>query len=159
MDEKDEALIRVLERKAGLSSRTLSSMTGLPISTVHRRIQKLERSGVILGYKALIDHEKTTRPIGVLLLVNLAETTPGKGHIPKKDTLNNLRTFEENEEIIEVQGFGFDLVIRARTQSLKKMSAFIEELRSIEGVEELSSAIITDETTMPPPTYLRKSAP
>jgi len=157
MDEKDEAIIRILARQAGLSSRALSKMTGLPISTVHRRIQRLKREGVITGYKALINYGKTKKPIGALLLVNLAEVVPNKGHIPKKDIIANFRKFEEIEEIIEVQVFNFDLVIKARLQSLKKLSAFIEELRSIEGIEELSSAIITEETILPPPPVFKKS--
>ena len=155
MDEKDKAIIRVLERKAGLSSRSLSKMVSLPISTVHRRVKKLEREGVIIGYKALINYEKTTRPIGAFLLINLAEVIPGRGHIPKRDIINSMRKFEEIEEIIEVQATNFDLAVRARFQSLRKLSAFIEELRSMEGIEETSSAIITEETILPPTPFMR----
>ncbi|MCK4953399.1 Lrp/AsnC family transcriptional regulator [Candidatus Bathyarchaeota archaeon] len=151
MNEKDEAIIRVLGRRSGLSSRALSKMLNIPISTVHRRIKKLEQEGTILGYKALINFEKTTWPIGALLLINLAETILGKGHIPKKDVLRSLRNFREIEEIIEVQAVDFDLVIRARFQSLRKLSDFIEELRYVEGIEEASSAIITEEAVLPPP--------
>jgi DNA-binding Lrp family transcriptional regulator len=155
LDEKDEAIIGVLERKAGFSSRSLSRMVGLPISTVHRRVRKLEREGVIIGYKALINYEKTTRPIGAFLLINLAEVIPGRGHIPKKDIINAMGKFEEIEEIIEVQAVHFDLAVRARFQSLRKLSAFIEELRSMEGIEETSSAIITEETILPPTLFVR----
>jgi len=155
LDEKDKAIIRVLERKAGLSSRSLSKMVSLPISTVHRRVKKLEREGVIIGYKALINYEKTTRPIGAFLLINLAEVIPGRGHIPKRDIINSMRKFEEIEEIIEVQATNFDLAVRARFQSLRKLSAFIEELRSMEGIEETSSAIITEETILPPTPFMR----
>jgi Lrp/AsnC family leucine-responsive transcriptional regulator len=157
LDKKDEALVRVLERKAGLSSRTLSKMVGLPISTVHRRVKKMEREGIIKGYKAIIDYEKTTRPIGALLLVNLEEVVPGKGHIPKKDIVKSFRKFEEIEEVIDVQAYQFDLVIRVRLKSLGMLSAFIEELRSTEGIQEISSAIITEETVLPPPIYIRRS--
>jgi len=150
LDEKDEAIIRVLERKAGLTSRSLSKIVGLPVSTAHRRVKKLEREGIIIGYKALVNYEKTTRPIGALLLVNLGEHIPGVGHIPKEDIIAALRKFEEIEEITEVQTSDFDLVIKARLPSLKKLSALIEELRSIEGVEETSSAIIVEETVLPP---------
>ena len=156
MDEKDEAIIRVLERKARLSSRSLSKLVGLPISTVHRRIQKLEREGVIVGYKALINYEKTNKPISALLLVNLAEVIPGKGHIPKKQIIKSLEKFEEVEEIIEVQAFSFDFIVKARMQSLRRLSAIIEELRSTEGIEEISSAIITEETVLPPPILFKK---
>ena len=151
MDEKDEAIIRVLERRSGLSSRALSNLLDIPISTVHRRVRKLEQKGVITGYKALINYEKTTRPIGALLLINLEEVIPGKGHIPKKNILRSLRSFDEIEGIVEVQAADFDLVVKARFKSLKKLSEFVEELRGVEGIEETSSAIITEETVLPPP--------
>lgn len=150
MDEKDESILRIIERKSGLSSRALSNMLGIPISTVHRRIKKMERDGVIRGYKALLDYEKTVRPIGSLLLVDFAEVIPGRGNIPKVKILDALKKFEEIEEIIEVQAANFDLVVRARFKSLRKLSEFIEELRYVEGIEETSSAIITDETILPP---------
>jgi len=151
LDKKNEAIIRILSRKAGLSSRTLSKMLKMPISTVHRRIKKLEREGIIQGYKAIINFEKTLWPIGTLLMVNLAEVIPGKGHIPKKDILQSLSRFNEIEEIIEVQAAGFDLIIKARFESLKEQSNFVEELRCIEGIEEISSAIIIEEKLLPVP--------
>ena len=151
MNEKDEAIIRIIGRRSGLSSRALSKIIGIPISTVHRRIKKLEQDGIIKGYRALIDYEKTSWPIGALLQIDLAEVIPGKGHISKKVIVNTLRKFDEIEEIIEVQAADFDLVARERFQSLKKLSEFIERLRSVEGIEETTSAIITDETFLPPP--------
>ena len=150
MDEKDESILRIIERKSGLSSRALSNMLGIPISTVHRRIKKMEKDGVIKGYKALLDYEKTVRPIGSLLLIDLAEIVPGIGNIPKAQILDALKKFEQIEEIIEVQAANFDLLVRARFRSLRKLSEFIEELRYVEGIEETSSAIITEETTLPP---------
>ena len=156
MDKKDEAIIRILERRAKLSSRSLSKLTGLPISTVHRRIRRLEQDGVITGYKALINYEKTSRPIGALLLINLAEVIPGRGHIPKNDIIDRLRGFEEIEEAIDVQASDFDLIVKARSENLKRLSALIEELRSIEGMEEISSAIMTEEIALPPPPTFSK---
>ena len=116
-----------------------------------RRIKRLEREGVITGYKALIDYEKTTWPIGALLLIDLAEAVPGKGPIPKRVILDSLRRFPEIEEIIEVQAAAFDLVVKARFPSLRTLSNFIEDLRSVEGIEETSSAIVTDEQVLSPP--------
>ncbi|HII86264.1 TPA: Lrp/AsnC family transcriptional regulator [Candidatus Bathyarchaeota archaeon] len=146
MDKKDEALVWILARHANLSSRALSKMTGLPLSTVHRRIKRLEREGVIIGYKAVIDYEKTTKPISALLLVDLPEGS-GEKHVPKNDLVAKFAKFEEIEEIIEVQAFNFDLILKARVCSLKRLSAFMEELRMIEGIEELASAIIVEEQT------------
>jgi DNA-binding Lrp family transcriptional regulator len=151
MDKKNEAIIRILSRKAGLSSRTLSKMLKIPVSTVHRRVKKLEHDGVIEGYKALVNFEKTPWPIGTLLMVNLAEVIPGKGHIPKKEVLRSLSRFNEIEEIIEVQATDFDLIITARFESLRAQSDFVEQLRSVDGIEEISSAIIIEEKILPVP--------
>ena len=63
MDEKDILILQVLEKNAKLSSRTVAARVRLPISTVHRRIRRLEQDGVIKGCKAIIDYEKTDRPI------------------------------------------------------------------------------------------------
>lgn len=151
MDDKDGSIIRVLGRRAGLSTRALAKMVNIHRSTVYRRVKKLEEKGIIVGYKAVINFEKTTWPIGALLLIDLSKAIPGKGPIPKKDVLRSLRNFDEIEEIIEVQAADFNLVVRARFRTFKKLSEFIEELTYIEGIGETFSAIITEETILPPP--------
>ena len=84
-------------------------------------------------------------------MVNLAEVIPGKGHIPKKDIVELLSHLKEIEEIIEVQAADFDLILKARFESLKDQSDFVEELRCIDGIEEISSAIIIEEKVLPVP--------
>ena len=155
MDDKDESIIRVVGRRSGLTSRKLSGMLNIPISTVHRRIKKFEDEGVIIGYKALIDYQKTSWPIGAFLLVDLMEVIPGKGHIPKSEIIETLSKFREVEEIVDVQAAEFDLVLRARFRTLRQLSDFVERLRDIEGIEETKSAVITDERVLPPPPIIR----
>lgn len=154
MDQKDKSILQVLGRRSGLTSRQLSKLLDIPISTVHRRIKKLEQEGVIIGYKALINYEYTSWPIGVLLQINLEEYTPGKGHISKDVILDALKTYPAIEELIEVQASTFDIIIRARVASLRGLSQFVEKLRGIEGIEEISAAIITDEIVLPPATIV-----
>jgi DNA-binding Lrp family transcriptional regulator len=84
-------------------------------------------------------------------MVNLAEVIPGKGHIPKKDIMKSLKRFNEVEEIIEVQAADFDLIVKARFESLKEQAKFVEDLRCIDGIEEISSAIIIEENMLPVP--------
>ena len=155
LDEKDESILKVVSRRSGMSSRKLSGMLNIPISTVHRRIKKFEDDGVITGYKALIDYQDTPWPIGALLLVDLMEVIPGKGHIPKAEIIKLLSNFREIEEIIDVQAAEFDLVLKARFRTLRLLSDFIEKLRDIEGIEETKSAVITDERVLPPPPVVR----
>jgi DNA-binding Lrp family transcriptional regulator len=145
MDEKDELVLQALERNAKLSSRAIAEKVGLPISTVHRRMKKLEKDGIIKGFKAIIEYEKTKRPISAYIFINIAETIPDKGHIPKAGIVGKLLKYPEIQELADVQGSNFDLVTKARFATLKELSSFVEELRAIEGIEELFSAIITEE--------------
>jgi DNA-binding Lrp family transcriptional regulator len=155
LDDKDESIIRVIGRRSGMSSRKLSGMLNIPISTVHRRIKNFEEEGVITGYMALIDYQETSWPIGALLLVDLMEVIPGKGHIPKKEIIDVLSKFSEVEEIVDVQAAEFDLMLKARFRTLRKLSDFVEHLRDIEAIEETKSAVITDERVLPPPPIVR----
>ncbi|UCD26547.1 MAG: Lrp/AsnC family transcriptional regulator [Candidatus Bathyarchaeota archaeon] len=150
MTEKDETILRVLERKSNLTSRAFSRLIGIPASTLHRRIKRMEKEGTIKGYKAIIDYEKTSRTIGVVILISIAEVILERGHVPKEDIIANLKKFDAIEEIDEVQAANFDLVLKARLSSLRALSDFVEQLRFIEGIEEISTAIITNETILPP---------
>ncbi|WNZ28356.1 MAG: Lrp/AsnC family transcriptional regulator [Candidatus Bathyarchaeota archaeon] len=145
MDNKDEQILQVLEKNAKLSSRSIAQKIGLPISTVHRRIRKLEQEKIIKGYRANIEYEKTNRPIGAYLFVNISETTPNTDRVPKSKIVDSLLKNTEVHELADVQGANFDLILKCRFETLKALSSFIEKLRGQRGVEELFSSIITDE--------------
>lgn len=147
MDEKDEAIIRILERRGNLASRVLAESIGLPVSTVYRRVKRLEQQGVITGYKAIINYEKTNIPIGAYILINLEEITPGKGRIPKADIINRIKKIIGVQDISDVEAADFDLLLKARFKTLKELSHFTEELRSVEGIEDFKTAIITESIT------------
>ena len=57
-DDIDETILRMLEEDGRATLSQLSDATGLSISAVQSRVQKLERRDVILGYKAVIDDER-----------------------------------------------------------------------------------------------------
>ena len=57
-DDIDETILSMLEKDGRATLSQLSDVTGLSISAVQSRVQKLERRNVILGYKAVIDDEK-----------------------------------------------------------------------------------------------------
>ncbi len=54
LDDIDHALISLLRDNARLSTATLASKTGVSRSTVHNRLARLEREGVIAGYTLVL---------------------------------------------------------------------------------------------------------
>ena len=58
MDQIDQQILRELSRDGRLPNATLADRVGLSPSACLRRVQELERSGVIKGYRAVIDPAK-----------------------------------------------------------------------------------------------------
>lgn len=72
IDNIDETIIDILEQDGRATLAQLSEATGLSVSAVQSRVQKLERKGVILGYRAVIDNEK--RGLGMSAYVSVTPT-------------------------------------------------------------------------------------
>lgn len=58
MDEINQRILRVLSQDGRISNLDLAEKVGLSPSACLRRVQELEREGVIKGYRAVIDPEK-----------------------------------------------------------------------------------------------------
>jgi DNA-binding Lrp family transcriptional regulator len=145
IDQKDLILLNELKKNAKCSSRSLAKRVNLPISTVHRRIKKLESLGIIKGYTIKIDEEKIGKPTTILALINLEEVIPARGHVAMERVKEEMRKLGEIEEILTVQGWNFDIIAKARLTSTKESVRFLEKLRNIEGIEEVSSIVVSEE--------------
>lgn len=55
IDATDERILQVLSRAARISNVDLAERIGLSPSACLRRVQELERTGVIRGYRAMLD--------------------------------------------------------------------------------------------------------
>ncbi|TYB81367.1 Lrp/AsnC family transcriptional regulator [Maritimibacter fusiformis] len=55
LDETDKRLLSILQRDGRISVQDLAAQAGLSTSPCWRRLRKLEQSGLIAGYAALID--------------------------------------------------------------------------------------------------------
>jgi len=71
IDKLDRELLRALQTDGRLSNAELAPRIGLSASACFRRLQRLETSGVIAGYTALLDGEAIGRPTTVFIEVTL----------------------------------------------------------------------------------------
>jgi len=68
LDETDREILYALQEDArDLSSGEIAERTEASSSTVRKRIQRLESDGVIKGYSADIDYQKSGYPLRMLL--------------------------------------------------------------------------------------------
>jgi DNA-binding Lrp family transcriptional regulator len=67
-DDVDEAILYALQEDArNVSSGDIAERTGTSGSTVRKRIQRLESEGVIKGYSAEVDYQRSGYPLRMLL--------------------------------------------------------------------------------------------
>ena len=71
LDELDDAILRYLERNGRATNSEVGEAVGLSASAASRRIQMLEASGAIRGYRALIDNRILGKYMTVYIRVTL----------------------------------------------------------------------------------------
>ena len=119
-----EKILQLLEKDGRLTAEQLAVMCGREVSEVRQTVDRLEREGVILGYKALIDWDKTDREyVSAIIELKVA---------PQRD-----RGFDRIAEKIynypEVQSYDLMLMIEGRT--MKEVAYFVAyKLAPIEDV-------------------------
>ncbi|TFH17427.1 AsnC family transcriptional regulator, partial [Candidatus Bathyarchaeota archaeon] len=57
-DEKDRQILRKLQENMTKSYKTIAEELDIPVTTVYNRVKKMEESGVIIGYKPILDAVK-----------------------------------------------------------------------------------------------------
>ena len=74
LDHIDRRLLTALQKEGRLSNAELSEKVNLSASACHRRVQRMERAGLISGYVALLD----PRAVGAQTLVFVEITLSGQ---------------------------------------------------------------------------------
>ncbi len=75
IDEIGHQILHVLEREGRIPNTELASKVGLSPSACLRRVQELERSGVIEGYRAILNREAMGRSFLAYIAVGLGVHT------------------------------------------------------------------------------------
>jgi len=78
IDDVDRAILYALQEDArNASSSDIAERTGTSDSTVRKRIQRLESAGVIKGYSAEVDYQRSGYPLRMLLFCTASITERG----------------------------------------------------------------------------------
>jgi len=76
LDGTDVKILRILLSDARFSSRQIAKKTGVSVGTVLSRMKKMEQTGIIKEYSAIVDHEKLGYELTVII-----EMTISKGRL------------------------------------------------------------------------------
>src|SRR5215475_13339465 len=129
VDELDLALLRALAVDARQSQRALARAIEMSAPAVADRLARLERSGVIRGYRVEVDWAALGYPVVVYLAV-----TAGPG-MDLSEIISAIRALPEAQDMSVVTG-GLDLLIRLRVRDHAHLrELLLAEIFQISGVQ------------------------
>jgi DNA-binding Lrp family transcriptional regulator len=127
LDELDLKILKALVENGRLSARKLSEMLNVSVGTIIKRIEKLEQDGIILGYTAIVNHEKLGYD-----LVSIIEVRVSQGKL--LDVENQIAKLPNVYGVYDITG-DYDALIIARFKSRKELDNFIKTLLAMPYVE------------------------
>lgn len=136
LDEIDLAILRILQDDCRKNIAEIAEAVKIPKSTVHYRINRLEKLGYIEGYYAKINPEKMGKQYIAITLVR-AKYGPGY-HEKVGDKISKLPG-------VWAVYFVFgetDFVVLSRTDSREEFMRTLEQIMSMEEIERTSTMIV-----------------
>jgi len=135
LDEQDLAILRLLVGDARISRRRLAREVGMSAPAVADRVSRLERTGVIRGYRADLDRAA----LGHDLVVYIGVVAVQGGAQP--ELVASLRSFPEVEDVHVVTG-PKDLLVRLRVRDHDHLrEVLFDRLWSLPGVDRTETYI------------------
>lgn len=135
LDLVDVAVLEELLRDARASQRSIARSVGMSAPAVAERIARLERAGVITGYRAVIDRERLGFPVTAYLSVQTLES----GSRPLR-VLDDLAAVPEVEQVSVITG-PMDLMLRLRVRDHEHLRRTLYTIWEIEGVQRTETLL------------------
>src|SRR3954451_7022026 len=138
LDEKDMAILRLLQHNARITVKEISDKVHLSTTPVHERIKRMEESGVIKQYATLVDHTKVKKGLMVICYVSLRQHSKDAGD-------KFIKTILELNEIIECYNISgeFDFMLKVVCEDMNEYYDFhVNKLSQIENVGHVQSVFV-----------------
>ncbi|WP_304125406.1 Lrp/AsnC family transcriptional regulator [Methanosphaera cuniculi] len=126
MDELDKRILELLSDDGRKSYRKISRELGVSVGTIHNRVDKLTKHGIISKFVPVIDHEKLGYNLTAIIGVEIKGGTVGF-LADKNEYKDNLLA------VYDVTG-QFDGIIIAKFKNTFELNYFIKQLLKEETV-------------------------
>ena len=135
----EKNLLKLLEDDARLSAEQLSVMLDTPKNEIEKKLEELEENGTILGYKAMIDWEKTDREyVTAMIDVKLSpQRDRGFDKIAEK-----IFNYPEVQAVYLMSG-SYDLSVVIEGKTMKEVAFFVsQKLSTIDAVTSTATHFV-----------------
>lgn len=134
LDNVDKGLLRILQDNAKTPYSKISRELGISEATVHLRIRKLIKQGVVKRFQAIIDPEKIGKDVVAIVALSAD---------PRKydEVLEKLKAMPDVYDIYDVTG-EYYTILKIRVGSREELTTVLDEIGRIEGVESTRTMFV-----------------
>lgn len=142
LDEVDLQLLRMLGENAKLTIKELADRVNLSHTPVFERVKRLESSGYIKKYIALIDAEKLNYGLIIFCNIKLKQHDKSIGH----EFVTDILKLSEVVECYNISG-DFDFLLKVYAKDMKHYQDFVfNKLGSVTSIGSTHSTFVMSET-------------
>ena len=124
-------LLKLLEEDCTYTQEQLASMADMPLEDVKAAIKRYEEEKIVLGYKAIVDWDRTQEE-SVTALIEV-KVTPQRNEGFDR-VAERIYQYDEVESVYLMSG-AFDLTVIISGRTLREVALFVSErLSTIQGV-------------------------
>ena len=141
IDAKDRELLVLLQDDSKWTTKEYANRLGLSTTAVYERIKRLEKTGVITRYVALVDKNKVNKAFMVLCHVKLIQ------HI-KDNVLQFEREVVQLEEVSECHHISgdYDYILKVNVSDMEAYREFmVTKLTAIKNIGSTQSSFVINE--------------
>ncbi len=143
LDEKDIAILALIQENSKLTARQIAKQINAPITTVFAKTKRMEEIGVIKKHRAILAPEKLGAGTASFLLASVSYRA--KAHdlpISQRTVAEEIAKFPEVQEVHIITG-DWDLLVKLRAESVDAIGKFVvDKLRLIEGLEKTLTCMV-----------------
>lgn len=141
VDQKDREIITELIANSRQTVGQLAKKIGMPPTTIHNRIKKLEAEGIIRNYTADIDYKKLGRPVMAFIGITVNYNVEGR-KIKQPEIARQIKALEGVREVTILTG-GLDIIMKVMAKDIDDLNELVtEKLRDIDGVDKTQTMIV-----------------
>lgn len=140
MDKTDKKILNILQENGRITNSKLAAEIGISPPAMLERVKRLEGSGLIQQYAALIDREKAGFGLVaiVIISVSLNQITS------LKEVKRKLLALDEMQECFQLTG-DVDFLLKVTVRDMPSYTRFInDKLTAIPGIQNIRTSFVLE---------------
>lgn len=144
LDEKDLAILTLIQENSKLTANQIAKKINTPITTIFAKTKRMEEMGIIKQYRAILSPEKLNLGTAAFILASVSyrEKNEDQTSISQRKVAEEIARFPEVQEVHVITG-DWDLLVKIRGENVEAIGNFVvDKLRLIKGLDKTLTCMV-----------------